>query len=136
MNCTDDPDRTCRLFIVDDHPLVRRSMRGLLDLEPDFEVVGEADSAERALELLAEPLPDLVLVDYSLPGMNGVELVQRLGASYPGLYCLVVSSHHERFYVDAALATGARGYVLKGEPDALLRAVVGVLRGETVVETA
>jgi DNA-binding NarL/FixJ family response regulator len=84
---------------------------------------------------LAEVKRQQNLVDFSLPGMNGTELIRQLVRAHPDTPCLMVSSHHERFHVDAALAAGARGYVLKGEPDALLRAIAGVLRGEIVVET-
>lgn len=123
-----------RVFIVEDHPRVRRALSDFLSGEPDLEVAGEAASAEEALVKLGNPAPDLCLIDFSLPGIDGAELIRRLSRTHPDMRCLMVSSHHEQFYIDTALAAGARGYVLKGEPDALLRAITGALRGETVVE--
>lgn len=125
-----------RVFIVDDHPLVRRALGRLLGLEPGLRVVGEAASAEEALAQLGENLPDLLLVDFSLPGVDGAELVRRLGRTHPGVCCLVVSSHHEALYVQAALAAGARGYVTKGDADGLTLAIRRVLAGEVVVQTS
>lgn len=124
-----------RVFIVDDHRLVRRALRAVLAFEPTVEVVGEAASAEEALACLDGHKPDISLVDFSLPGMNGTALIRQLSRTHPSMACLMVSSHHEQLYVSAALAAGARGYVLKGDSDILVRAITGVLRGEIVVET-
>jgi DNA-binding NarL/FixJ family response regulator len=131
---TDEHPKRYRVFVVEDHPLVRRALKRLLSEDPSLEVVGEATSAEDALVVLSDMQSDIVLMNFSLPGMNGVELIRQLRRSYPEMRCLMVSSHHERYYVDAALAAGAHGYVLKDDPEMLLRAVAGVLRGETVVE--
>lgn len=124
-----------RIFIVDDHPLIRRVLRQVLDLEGAFDVVGEAVSGEDALEQLDGQAPDLILVDFSLPGMDGVELVRRLTEKHPRLCCIVVSSHHEPLYARLALDAGACGYVTKGDPEALIGAIGRVLNGETVVDT-
>lgn len=125
-----------RIFIVDDHPLIRRALHRLLDLEPGLVTVGEAASAEDALEQLAHNPPDLLLVDFSLPGMDGAQFVRAFGRQHPGVRCLVVSSHHETPYVDAALAAGAHGYVTKGDVAALVGAIHRVLGGEIVVRTS
>jgi len=125
-----------RIFIVDDHPLIRRVLKQVLDLEPTLSVVGEAMSGEDTLLHLNGQLPDLFLIDFSLPGINGAELVRKLTAKYPGVSCLVVSSHQEPFYVKLALDAGAHGYVIKGDPDVLIGAIERVLRGEIVVETS
>lgn len=129
-----------RIFIVDDHPLMRRALHRLLNLEPGFTTVGEAASAEDALEQLAFDLPDappdLMLVDFSLPGMDGAQFVRRFGERHPGVHCLVLSSHHETPYVDAALSAGAHGYVTKGDATALVGAIRRVLGGEIVVQTS
>lgn len=106
----------------------------MLAYEPTLAVVGEAASAEDALAKLGDKAPDLCLIDFSLPGVNGAELIRRLSRTYPDTRRLMVSCYHEQFYIDAALTTGARGFVLKGEPEVLLRAIAGVLRGEIVVE--
>jgi len=134
----DEPNQmTYRVFIVDDHPLVRNALKRLLAQEPSLEVSGEAVSAEDALEQLQCVRPDITLVDFSLPGMDGVELIRRLSRSYPGLRCLMISVHHEQLYIDKALAAGASGYIVKGgDPDAILTAVIRVMQGGVVVEKA
>lgn len=129
-----DTPQSNRIFIVDDHPLIRRVFKQLLDLEPSFVVVGEAVSGEDALRQLECAAPDLCLIDFSLPGMNGTELIRKLSRTRPGLLCMVVSSHHEPLYAKLALEAGASGFVTKGDPDVLLGAIARVLRGEVVVE--
>lgn len=123
-----------RVFIVDDHPLIRKVLAHALTCQPDLEVVGVAASAEEALEALAALSPHLALVDYSLPGMNGVDLIRQLRRTHPDTCSVMCSSHHEPFYIDAALGAGACGYVVKGEPDALLQAISNVLAGHTTVQ--
>ena len=127
-----------RIFIVDDHPLMRRALHRLLNLEPSLTTIGEATSAEDALEQLALPdaPPDLMLVDFSLPGMDGAQFVRQFGEQHPGVHCLVLSSHHEPPYVNAALSAGAHGYVTKGDATALVGAIHRVLGGEIVVQTS
>lgn len=122
-----------RVFIVDDHPLIRKVLTQILNQEPHLEVVGSAVSAEDALENLAEALPNLMLIDYSLPGMNGAELVKRVSHTYPQLPCLILSSWHAPSYIKTALEAGASGYVVKGDPEALINAMNRVLAGEKVV---
>ena len=100
---------------------------------PEWRVLGAAASAEEALQTLATPYPDLVLVDVSLPGMSGLKLVERLCGQRPGLRTLMVSGHGETLYARAALAAGACGFVTKDDPDQLLVAVRTVLGGETFV---
>lgn len=140
MRCADTLQPN-RIFIVDDHPLIRRVLKQVLNLEPTLRVVGEAVSAEDVLHhldgrQLNGQLPDLFLVDFSLPGMDGAELVRKLATKVPDVPCLVVSSHHEPLYVKLALDAGAHGYVIKGDPDMLVSAIERVLRGEIVVETS
>jgi len=130
-----DAPQTNRIFIVDDHPLIRRVLRQVLCLADAFDVVGEAVSGEDALEQLSGQAPDLILVDFSLPGMDGAELVRQLTEKHPHLCCIVVSSHHEPLYAKLALDAGASGYVTKGDPEALIGAIGRVLNGETVVDT-
>lgn len=129
-----DTPQPKHIFIVDDHPLIRRVFKQVLDLEPSFVVVGEAVSAEDALQQLECAAPDLCLIDFSLPGMDGAELIRKLSWTRPGLLCMVVSSHHEPLYAKLALEAGACGFVTKGDPDVLLSAITRVLRGEVVVE--
>ncbi|MFN3597654.1 MAG: response regulator [Rubricoccaceae bacterium] len=121
---------TTRIFLVDDHPLMRKGLALTLEAEPDLEVVGQAADAEEALETFEAARPDLVLVDVSLPGMNGIELVKHLIARAPDLRALVVSRHDEALYAERAIRAGARGYVSKLEADEqIVQAVRTVLRG-------
>lgn len=121
---------TTRIFLVDDHPLMRKGLALTLQAEPDFEVVGQADSAEHALEVIDDVAPDLAIVDVSLPGMNGLELVKHLIARDESLLILVVSRHDEGLYAERAVRAGAKGYVSKLEADdQIVHAVRHVLRG-------
>jgi DNA-binding NarL/FixJ family response regulator len=118
-----------RVLIVDDHPVVREGLRVVLEDTKEMEVVGEAGSAEEALSSVERALPDIVLLDLELPGMNGVDAIPRLAgaASHPRVIILTAYDTEER--VLAALKAGAVGYVLKGAPAGeiaqAIRAVAG-----------
>lgn len=117
-----------KIFIVEDHEVVRESYVMLFDMAEDLEVCGDVASAEEALERIPDAAPDLVLVDVSLPGMNGLELIRRLLQDDPTLTALVITGHHDDQYRTAALQAGACGFVTKDEgPDALMQAVYGTL---------
>ncbi|MEM8600568.1 MAG: response regulator transcription factor [Bacteroidota bacterium] len=119
-----------RLLLVDDHPLLRKGLALTLNAEPDLEVVGQAASAEEALEAFSTLDPDVVLIDISLPGMSGLELLKHLLALKPDLLTLVVSRHDEALYAERAVRAGAKGYVMKVEAaDEIVQAVRHVLRG-------
>ena len=119
-----------RLLLVDDHPLMRQGLAMTLNAEPDLEVAAQAGDAESALDLYDEVQPDLVVVDISLPGMNGLELLKHLLAREPSLPILVVSRHDEELYAERAVRAGARGYVSKLKAgDEIVGAVRRVLRG-------
>jgi len=122
-----------RVFIVEDHTLLRTTLRDFLLDEPDLQVVGDAGSAETALEALeglAHCAPDVVLVDVSLPGMSGIEFVKRLARLHPHVACVMLSGHGETDDVEDALAAGARGYVVKGSSDEVPAAIRTVLAGD------
>jgi DNA-binding NarL/FixJ family response regulator len=113
-----------RVLIADDQPHVRSALSLLLRQEPDVTVVGEADDAEQALELVAGQQPDLVLLDWELPGRGGIATLARLQAARPGLLVIALSGRPEARR--AALAAGVDVFVSKGEPpDQLLAAVEG-----------
>lgn len=119
-----------RIVVVDDHPLMRKGLALSLNAEPDFEVVGQIEDAEQMLEQFEALAPDLVVLDISLPGMNGLELLKHLLAIRPDLPVLVVSRHEEALYAERAVRAGARGYVSKLEAgDDIARAARRVLRG-------
>ena len=123
-----------RVFIVDDHPIVRRGFRQLFDREVDFTVCGEADNAAQALLSVTELLPDLVVTDLELGGRDGLELTKQLHQQVAEVPVLIVSMHDERLYAERALAAGARGYVMKhhGE-EVILQAAREVLAGRIYV---
>lgn len=111
------------LLIVEDHPLMRRMLRQLLEGEVDLKVSWEAESVESALDQLTMLEPDLILTDLSLPGASGIEFVRGLKHSRPELRCLVVTGHVEHMYHTAALSAGAVGFAVKDDPDGIIEAV-------------
>lgn len=124
------PPGGLRLLIVDDHALVRAGLRARLQIEPDVASVREAADAAEALAMLAEAPADLMLADISMPGMTGIELLQRTRAQCPGMPVIVLSMYHHREYVIAAVRAGASGYVLKEGPlDEIVDAVRAVADG-------
>jgi two-component system, NarL family, nitrate/nitrite response regulator NarL len=126
------PERV-RLLLVDDHPLVRDSLGGLLAVEPRFEVVGGAGSVAEALPLVRETKPNVVLLDIELKKESGLILLKTLRDAYPDVRVLIVTMHNKANFVQKANAAGARGYVLKDEPASfLLQAVARVAAGERV----
>jgi DNA-binding NarL/FixJ family response regulator len=121
-----------RIFIVEDHQMMREAYQLLFEMEPDLEVCGSAATGEEALLALQTTETDLVLVDVSLPGISGIELVKLLQASYPHLPTLVISGHDEMVYADQALRAGASGYLdKKGVSHIMLDAIRQVLGGDT-----
>ncbi len=126
-----------KLFIVEDHPVIRSAYVRLIQRQPDLEVCGEAGSANQALELIPRTAPDLVLVDISLPGINGIELLNQLKVSHPDLPALVISGHEETLYAKLALQAGAKGYLVKaGLAEVMVQAIRRVLDGESYVSDA
>jgi DNA-binding NarL/FixJ family response regulator len=118
------------IFIVDDHPVMRRGYAYLVDAEMDLSVCGESGNAIKALEQIPETEPDLVIADLSLGGMSGLELIKRIQSNWPDLPVLVVSMHDESLYADRALQAGARGYIMKSEAEAeVVKAIRRLLDG-------
>jgi len=124
--------RPARILIVDDHPVFRLGLARMLDGEEGLAVCGEARSVEEAGASLDELAPDLVVVDISLPGASGLELVKGIKERWPELPALVLSMHDEALFASRALRAGARGYVNKQEPvEEMVAAVRTVLSGGT-----
>lgn len=120
-----------RLFLVDDHAVVRSGIRALLATKGTFEVVGEADSGEAALQQVPAVNPDIVLLDLTLPGMNGIETARVLKKLLPDLRLVALSMHEDPEYVRGFLEAGGTGYVPKSSLEAqLLDAISAVARGE------
>lgn len=125
---TPDP---VRILIVDDHPLVRLGFAQLLSDEEDLVVCGEAESAAEGLRLVGELAPDLVVIDLSLKGTSGLELIKQVRSRRPDLPMLVCSMHDESLFAERALRAGAQGYIGKREaPEDLVTAARAVLAGE------
>jgi len=123
------PPEKSRILIVDDHPLFREGLRQMIDRNPELSVCGEAADAEEALRLVPELRPDLALVDISLGGSNGIDLIKTLKGKYDDLPILVVSMHDESLYAERALRAGAMGYVMKHEPAKTVKAAISKVLG-------
>lgn len=120
-----------KVFVVEDHPIVRQGYTLLIQREPGIELCGEATSGRQALEQIAQLSPDIVVVDISLEGdMDGVELAKVLLASNANLSILVVSGHDETIYAERLLEMGAWGYLMKGDASAFLQALRLMANGE------
>ncbi|MBW0127172.1 response regulator [Pseudonocardia oceani] len=126
-----------RVMVVDDHPVVRDGLRGVLDAEPDMEVVGEAGHGAEALARVAAAAPDVVLMDLRMPVMGGVDAIRELRRAAPAVRVLVLTTFDTDRDVLPAVEAGATGYLLKDTPrDELLRAVRAAHRGEAVLSPA
>lgn len=126
-----------RILLVDDHAVVRDGLAQLIGREPDLAICGEAPSAEEGLEAAMRLHPDLAIVDISLGGANGMELIKNLQAADPRIGILVLSMHDEAHYAERALRAGAKGYVMKrAARDRILEAIRTVLRGDVFVSEA
>ena len=121
------------ILLVEDHAVFAAVLARLLSKTGDMKVVAIAKTAERALQELPEQAFDLVLVDVSLPQMNGIGLVAALHDQYPNLPCLMLSGHALAHYVHRALKAGARGYVLKDNAREIVSSIRHVLRGEIYI---
>lgn len=119
-----------RVLIVDDHPLVRHGMAQLINQEADLHICCEAGNAEEAMEASRRCTHDLAIVDISMEGISGIELIKMLKAKSENLPVLVMSMHDESLYAERALRAGAKGYVMKQEaPETILAAIRQILRG-------
>jgi DNA-binding NarL/FixJ family response regulator len=120
-----------RVFVVDDHPLICQGLSMLIELEPDLTVCGTADGASSALSALPNAAPDVLVLDISLEGPDGLDLLKIIRARTPNLPVLIFSMHDESIYAERAMRAGANGYIMKQEATAkLLAAIRRVLRGE------
>jgi DNA-binding NarL/FixJ family response regulator len=104
-----------RVFLVDDHPLVREWLASMIALEPDLEVCGQADDAAAALAMVPQVRPELMVVDLSLPRGSGLDLLKNMRAQFPGVWLLVLSMHDEVSVAERAFRAGAHGYAVKRE---------------------
>ncbi len=122
-----------KVFIVEDHPVFRQGLAQLIREQPNFTVCGEIAAAENALPAIKRAMPDAVLVDITLPGKSGLDLIRQLQA-FPQIKILVVSMHDEALYANRVLRAGAHGYVMKQEdPQEIVAALGDVLAGKIYV---
>ncbi|MDZ8239666.1 MAG: response regulator transcription factor [Nostoc sp. ChiQUE01a] len=121
-----------KVLLVDDQSLIRQGLRALLELEPDLEIVGEAENGEEAINFVAELQPDVVLLDIRMPIMDGVAATREIQKRFPKTKILVLTTFDDNEYVSAALQSGAMGYLLKDTPsEELAVAIRAVYKGYT-----
>ena len=129
------PEEKISVLLVDDHSLVRRGFRRMLEDEADIDVVGEAADGEEAVKLARSLKPQVIVMDCALPGINGLEATRRILQNAPETSVLMLSMHTEETWVRQALDAGARGYVLKNAMDLELgSAIRRIVNGETVLD--
>lgn len=125
-----------RVMLVDDHAVVRAGIRRLLEQELKFSVVAEADTGESAYQLFGEHLPDITVIDLTMPGMGGVESIKRIVLRYPAAKLLVLSMHENAAFASQALKAGAKGYLAKnGLAEELINALEVVTKGQIYISS-
>jgi DNA-binding NarL/FixJ family response regulator len=136
---TPHPQKTAarkKVLIVEDHPMTREGLRGVINREPDMMVCGEAADARQALDIVQKLSPDLILMDITLPGKSGLELVKDLKAIHPQQIILAISMHDESLYAERMLRAGASGYLNKLQPpEELVKAIRQVLDDHVYLST-
>jgi DNA-binding NarL/FixJ family response regulator len=129
------PDSAITVLLVDDHALVRRGFRRLLEDDPEIRVVGEAEDGQQAVDIAAELRPRVIVMDFALPSMNGAVASRQILRSAPETAILILSMHAEPAYVRTCLEAGARGYLLKNAMDLeMVSAVKQVAAGKQVLD--
>jgi len=125
------------VLLVDDHQVIRKGLRLVLEDSGEVEVVGEASNGEEAIELTFQYAPDLVIMDLNLPGMDGIQAMKQIKDIKPDQRVLVLTMHEDSIYLDKVMAAGGNGFVLKRVADVeLLSAIRAVHRGEFYVDTS
>jgi DNA-binding NarL/FixJ family response regulator len=124
-----------RVVLADDHPVVRRGLAAIVDVEDDIQVVGEANNGQEALALVHAQEPNVVLMDLQMPVMDGVETIQRISAEAPQVKVIILTTFADDEYIYEGVAAGARGYLLKdAPPDQLIEAIRAAYRGESLLD--
>jgi NarL family two-component system response regulator LiaR len=123
-----------RVLIVDDHPVVRQGLRGFLETYSDLTVVAEAENGTQAVDLAREHVPDVILMDLLMPGMNGVEAIDRITTVSPATHIIVLTSYPDDEFLFPAMRAGAQGYLLKDvEPEVLVGAIRAAAHGQATL---
>ncbi|MFH1739737.1 MAG: response regulator transcription factor, partial [bacterium] len=129
--CLKDFDMTTRILLAEDHEVVREGLRSLLEKEKDLEIVGEAGDGRTAAQLVREKLPKVILMDITMPDLNGIDASAQILSEFPNMKIIILSMHAEQEYIQRALHAGVRGYMLKdGAYQELVNAIRTVLRGD------
>jgi NarL family two-component system response regulator LiaR len=126
-----------RVALIDDHDLLRRGIKTMLETEADIDVVGEASDGVEAVKLVEETVPDVVLIDVIMPNMDGIEATKQIKDAFPNIGVVVLSGHDERQFLFDALKAGASGYLLKtADLDEVVATVRSAARGEAKLDPA
>jgi len=132
MSC--DNSGKYHILLVDDHPLIRRGIRRIIEESPELEVVGELNDGQEFIEFLDNRVPNLAILDLSMPRIGGLEATQKVKASHPQIKVLILTMHKSQEYLDQALLAGAEGYLLKEDMDReLLPAIAALRHGGTFI---
>ena len=124
-----------RILLVDDEPLLTESLEIILTIKGGHEITGKAENGLRALELIKENMPDMMLVDLNMPRMGGIELIRRVRSEYPDIRILVLTTFYDEKNISEAIAAGAGSYLLKDSgKDAILSAVERAMEGQSVLD--
>jgi DNA-binding NarL/FixJ family response regulator len=124
-----------RLLIIDDHEMVREGLKAILTTEPDFEIVGDAASAEQAFELIQRLNPDIILLDVRLPDISGIEVCRKVTESFPTTAVIILTTFTDESLVAQCIQAGARGFIVKDiERFDLKRSIRAVARGEAAID--
>jgi len=124
--------KSIRILLADDHTVMRRGLRLLLESQPEFSVVAEAADGRQAVEQAEATQPDVAVVDIAMPNLSGIEAAQRINAAHPQIAIVILSMHSDEGYVLRALKTGAKGYLLKDSAEGdLIDAIKAVHQGKT-----
>jgi len=119
-----------RVLLVDDHAIIREGLRSLLEKQPEMKVIADTDNGRKAIELVRELLPNIVIMDISMPGLNGIEATRQITAEFPHVKVIALSIHSKRRFVADMLSAGATGYILKECLfDELVQAIEAVAAG-------
>jgi DNA-binding NarL/FixJ family response regulator len=120
-----------RVLVIDDHPILRKGVAQLINVQPDFTVCGETDDTRKVISTIQSSKPDVVILDVSLKGASGIEALKDIKAQFPDLKVLMLSMHDESIYGSRALRAGASGYIMKQEaPEIMLEALRKVVKGD------
>ena len=121
-----------RIILADDHVMMREGIKNMINAVPGFAVTGEAGDGLKLLKMLKKTVPDMVILDISMPGLRGIEAAHEINSLYPDVHVLMLSMHKSEDFLSMALEAGAKGYLLKEDSgDELLQAIAQIRKGET-----